>query len=165
MARWCPTCAAEREGKFCLECGTELIDQQSACACGCSLPAGAKFCPECGRKVEPAAKQIQQEPQCDPLLCPHCHTLQDDKNWRFCMVCGAKREIPEPVPSTSEPVVTASEAAAVSPKEPTPEEWFEKGKEFELGHNQNKIMTKLYVATKMQLKMDLLTLYFDYPLF
>ncbi len=100
------------------------------------MSADAKFCPECGRKTEPAAKQIQQESQCDPLLCPHCHTVQDDKNWRFCMVCGEKREIPEPVPPTSEPVVTASEAAAVHPTGSTADEWFDKGKAFEFGHGQ-----------------------------
>lgn len=45
------------------------------------------------------------------------------------MICGEKREVPEPI-------VTASENTPVRPTEPTPEEWFEKGQAFEFGRGQ-----------------------------
>ncbi len=47
----CPSCGNKTpKGKFCIECGYQLINKCSQC--GTEIPQGAKFCPECGNKME-----------------------------------------------------------------------------------------------------------------
>ena len=48
----CPKCGKENEGKFCNECGEKKPEAAKCSNCGKELPAGTKFCPECGTKVE-----------------------------------------------------------------------------------------------------------------
>ena len=48
----CPKCGKENEGKFCNECGEKKPEVAKCSNCGKELPAGTKFCPECGTKVE-----------------------------------------------------------------------------------------------------------------
>lgn len=50
----CPKCNEKYEiGKFCPNCGTELIEEIKTiyCSCGAKLEPNMKFCPECGAKV------------------------------------------------------------------------------------------------------------------
>ena len=48
----CPKCGKENDGKFCNECGEKKPEAAKCSNCGKELPAGTKFCPECGTKVE-----------------------------------------------------------------------------------------------------------------
>jgi hypothetical protein len=64
--------------KFCPECGTPMVQPQSAKCTNCGADTkGAKFCPECGTPV--AAK---------PAVCPQCGA--DTKGAKFCPECGTK---------------------------------------------------------------------------
>lgn len=47
----CPACGKKTpKGKFCMECGSPLVNK---CAnCGSEIPLGAKFCLECGTPVK-----------------------------------------------------------------------------------------------------------------
>ena len=48
----CPKCSAKvNPGKFCAECGAELVEKKQFCSsCGKPMATGAKFCAECGAK-------------------------------------------------------------------------------------------------------------------
>lgn len=96
MSKWCASCQQEREeGKFCMECGTALTESGSTCVCGYHLKPEAKFCPECGKPVAATESGSASAPNkdSDPLICPVCNSVQDDENWRFCGVCGEKKEV------------------------------------------------------------------------
>ncbi len=96
MSKWCASCQqAREEGKFCMECGTALTESGSNCACGCPLKPDSKFCPECGKPVAANKSGSASAPNkdIDPLMCPRCNSIQDDENWRFCGVCGEKKEV------------------------------------------------------------------------
>lgn len=88
MSKWCQTCNIERDGKFCVECGSELVEKHSNCVCGSELPDNAKFCPECGNQCVNEDYDIQEKHQNDKLFCLRCNTLQEDKFWKFCVACG-----------------------------------------------------------------------------
>ncbi len=46
----CPSCGAKTaKGKFCSECGSQLV--KNCPKCGVEVPNGAKFCLECGEKL------------------------------------------------------------------------------------------------------------------
>lgn len=50
----CPKCTEKYEtGKFCPNCGTELVEETKGlyCSCGNKIEPNMKFCPECGAKV------------------------------------------------------------------------------------------------------------------
>lgn len=86
-----------------MECGMALTEAGSICACGYHLKPEAKFCPECGK---PAASNgditaLTRDEDSDPLICPVCNSIQDDENWRFCGICGEKKEV-----LVSKPAVT-----------------------------------------------------------
>ncbi len=96
MSKWCASCQqAREEGKFCMECGTALTEAGNTCACGCPLKPDAKFCPECGKPVAANKSGSASAPDkdSDPLMCPACNSIQDDENWRFCGICGEKKEV------------------------------------------------------------------------
>ena len=94
MEKWCPTCQEEREkGTFCSECGDALEESAQLCECGAQLSPTDKFCPECGKPVSAGVKVEDSTPEeeIDPLVCPHCQTLQEDESWQFCGICGEQR--------------------------------------------------------------------------
>ena len=78
----CPNCKKNFEsGKFCLECGSALQEEQkeNVCQnCGVKLVDGAKFCLECGTKVQSTnanvCKNCGFELQADWIVCPACGT-------------------------------------------------------------------------------------------
>ncbi|WP_019218224.1 zinc ribbon domain-containing protein [Legionella tunisiensis] len=49
MQTTCPKCntSVDPQARFCGRCGTSL--QESLCACGAFLEAGAQFCAQCGK--------------------------------------------------------------------------------------------------------------------
>lgn len=48
----CPSCGVENQGgKFCSECGAQLVPKTDCPRCGSTFQPGAKFCPECGQSL------------------------------------------------------------------------------------------------------------------
>jgi membrane protease subunit (stomatin/prohibitin family) len=75
----CPKCLTEvpAEAKFCLSCGTKLVEMINCPKCNVELPTGAKFCSECGEKLI--------------LNCPKCKA-ELPTGTKFCPECGTKIE-------------------------------------------------------------------------
>ena len=55
---------------------------ESCAKCGANVPAGSKFCPECGSKIEREQKE--------EIICPSCG--QSVAKGKFCPECGQKLE-------------------------------------------------------------------------
>lgn len=73
----CDVCGASNITgyKFCIDCGSELLDKNTCPSCGVKVSSDMKFCANCGQKI----------PQGNE--CPKCGTeLQDGQ--RFCHECG-----------------------------------------------------------------------------
>lgn len=51
---FCPVCKETRDGKFCFNCGTELIEAIAQCStCGREgIRPHEKFCRDCGTEVQ-----------------------------------------------------------------------------------------------------------------
>lgn len=66
----CSNCGAELAdgAKFCGECGTKVVVQNTCPECGTVCPADAKFCAECGHKFGGGSKpeNVKSEPIRDP---------------------------------------------------------------------------------------------------
>ena len=74
--------------------------------CGAKVPAGAKFCPECGTKLE------QPKPVA-PTVCPKCGA-KFPAGAKFCPACGQKIETPATAPEPGQPPTGATTASARS---------------------------------------------------
>ncbi len=63
----CPNCQTENpaNAKFCLNCGTALVQRCSNCQA--ELPTGAKFCMNCGQAVATAVTKTQDDVRLDRL--------------------------------------------------------------------------------------------------
>lgn len=85
----CPKCGApnERDARFCVKCGTELVIPEKTevivCPeCGVANVPGAKFCSQCGADLAPPEKP-------KIIACPKCGA-QNERDARFCTQCAAE---------------------------------------------------------------------------
>ena len=74
----CPSCGNTNPkiAKFCLNCGSKLLQEIRCPSCGELLPAGAKFCMSCGTKIGSS-------------VCPNCGK-ELEQGAKFCINCGTK---------------------------------------------------------------------------
>jgi len=93
MKKICPKCHLEFDGgKFCLECGTKLVDAEVKLVCpNCNIVVGkGKFCPECGSKLVERLDlpdYLVPSDQSNPVECPVCG-FPNEVGATVCSSCG-----------------------------------------------------------------------------